>query len=93
MFLIPSKVFTTIITFVCAIGKTHTVSGTPSNPGLLPRMLDVVFNSVQDGKLLTDVKFKPKHYCGVSYPSQKELTSESEIKAAILAKVNSLKLL
>ena len=27
-------------------GKTHTMTGTPSDSGLLPRCLDVIFNSV-----------------------------------------------
>ncbi len=68
-------------------GKTHTVSGSPSDPGLLPRMLDVVFNSVQDGKLLTEVKFKPKHYSEVSYLDPEELVAERTTKKNILAKV------
>ena len=29
-------------------GKTHTMSGSTSNPGMLPRCLDVLFNSIQD---------------------------------------------
>lgn len=27
-------------------GKTHTMTGTPSDSGLLPRCLDVIFNSI-----------------------------------------------
>ncbi len=29
-------------------GKTHTMNGAPSNAGLLPRCLDVLFNSIYD---------------------------------------------
>ncbi|ORX52039.1 kinesin-domain-containing protein [Hesseltinella vesiculosa] len=29
-------------------GKTHSIMGHPSDPGILPRTLDVVFNSIQD---------------------------------------------
>jgi hypothetical protein len=29
-------------------GKTHTIQGEPDNPGILPRALDVLFNSVAD---------------------------------------------
>ena len=29
-------------------GKTHTMNGSPSNPGLLPRCLDVLFNSISE---------------------------------------------
>ena len=27
-------------------GKTHTMTGTPNDSGLLPRCLDVIFNSI-----------------------------------------------
>ena len=33
-------------------GKTHTMNGTPSDGGVLPRCLDVVFNSI--GNLQTN---------------------------------------
>ena len=68
-------------------GKTYTVTGTPTNPGLLPRTLDVVFNSVQDQKLLTDVKFRPKHYSEVMYLNDDELEREQQLKDTILNKV------
>lgn len=29
-------------------GKTHTITGEPDNPGILPRCLDVIFNSIAD---------------------------------------------
>lgn len=29
-------------------GKTHTITGEPDNPGILPRCLDVVFNTIAD---------------------------------------------
>ena len=28
-------------------GKTHTMTGSPEDPGLLPRCMDVIFNSIQ----------------------------------------------
>lgn len=69
-------------------GKTYTVTGNPTNPGLLPRLLDVLFNSIQDGKLLTDVKFKPKHFSEVTYPSEQELASERALKESLLSRVS-----
>uniref|UniRef100_A0ABM0M5L2 Kinesin-like protein KIF23-like n=1 Tax=Saccoglossus kowalevskii TaxID=10224 RepID=A0ABM0M5L2_SACKO len=33
---------------VTGSGKTHTITGTPQNGGLLPRCLDVLFNSIAD---------------------------------------------
>lgn len=29
-------------------GKTHTMTGSPQEQGILPRSLDVIFNSLQD---------------------------------------------
>lgn len=29
-------------------GKTHTMTGTPHEQGILPRCLDVIFNSLED---------------------------------------------
>jgi len=33
---------------VTGAGKTYTVQGTPSEQGILPRSLDVIFNSIRD---------------------------------------------
>ncbi|KAI9016515.1 kinesin motor domain-containing protein [Phycomyces nitens] len=38
-------------------GKTYSIMGTPQDPGLLPRTLDVIFNSTHN--YLSDSKFKP----------------------------------
>jgi hypothetical protein len=38
-------------------GKTFSIMGTQQNPGILPRTLDVIFNSIQDYK--SDSKVKP----------------------------------
>lgn len=35
-------------------GKTHTIMGSPNDTGILPRTLDVLFNSI--GDLITDSK-------------------------------------
>lgn len=44
-------------------GKTHTMNGTPADGGVLPRCLDVVFNSI--GSLQTNrCVFKPDSYNG-----------------------------
>jgi hypothetical protein len=38
-------------------GKTFSIMGTKKNPGLLPRTLDVIFNSVHD--YISETKVKP----------------------------------
>uniref|UniRef100_T1JH64 Kinesin-like protein n=1 Tax=Strigamia maritima TaxID=126957 RepID=T1JH64_STRMM len=42
-------------------GKTHTVQGIASNPGILPRALDVVFNSI-GSHLMDPVIVKPNYF-------------------------------
>jgi hypothetical protein len=36
-------------------GKTYTIQGTPDKPGILPRSLDVIFNSIAAAKNMPDV--------------------------------------
>lgn len=36
-------------------GKTFSIMGTKKNPGLLPRTLDVIFNSIDENKSETKV--------------------------------------
>ena len=55
-------------------GKTYTVTGTPSDPGILPRSLDVIFNSI-DHQQLSSVSVKPKHFSEVVYLSKEEVTA------------------
>ena len=45
---------------LCA-GKSYTVVGTPSEPGLLPRALDVIFSSL-DLKQMEDVRLVPERF-------------------------------
>lgn len=35
---------------ISSSGKTYTMEGTPQDGGLLPRSLDVIFNSIKDVK-------------------------------------------
>jgi kinesin family protein 23 len=36
---------------ITSSGKTHTIIGSPSDPGILPRCLDVIFKTLDDNKL------------------------------------------
>ena len=42
-------------------GKTYTIQGTPEDGGLLPRSLDVIFNSIE-GCQCTGVRLQPKYF-------------------------------
>ncbi len=43
LFLSPALLFAYGVT---GSGKTHSMTGTPQDPGVLPRCLDVIFNSI-----------------------------------------------
>lgn len=58
-------------------GKTHTMTGTPSDSGLLPRCLDVIFNSI--GELQSPkYVFKPDKANGIEIQSELEAKLEKE---------------
>lgn len=58
--------------------------GTSEEPGILPRTLDVVFNSIQ---CCSDVQFKPKCYSEVLYLNDTEQEQELIFKQDLLRKV------
>lgn len=64
-------------------GKTYTVTGPHSDPGILPRSLDVIFNSIE-AKQLMNVATKPKYYSEVTYLSEEDKEEEQKIKEKIL---------
>lgn len=68
-------------------GKTHTILGTPTEPGILPRTLGVIFNTVGD-KLYQGHLLKPKNYSEVRYLSKEEQKIEVDLKDALVKKVN-----
>lgn len=43
---------------ITSSGKTHTITGTPQNSGILPRSLDALFNSIRDNRAQKFI-FKP----------------------------------
>lgn len=58
-------------------GKTHTMTGTPSDSGLLPRCLDVIFNSIGELQAPKYV-FKPDKANGIEIQSELEAKLEKE---------------
>ncbi|RXG52194.1 Kinesin-like protein KIF20A, partial [Armadillidium vulgare] len=64
-------------------GKTYTIQGTNSNPGLLPRTLDTLFHIIGEQQYMKN-DLKPQHFCGVVRLNQKEIAKEEEIKEQLL---------
>lgn len=67
-------------------GKSYTVTGKSSEPGVLPRTLDVIFNSIGEHQF-TSWDVKPKHYANAHYLTEAEKATEREIKEGLLNKV------
>lgn len=63
-------------------GKTYTIQGSPKDGGILPRALDVIFNSVSK-KLYTRANLKPKHCHDIVRLSEQEENREDNIRNAI----------
>lgn len=68
-------------------GKTHTMNGSPSDSGVLPRCLDVIFNSI--GSLQTNrCVFRPDGYNGFDVLSDEEAYREAQKKAREIEALN-----
>lgn len=80
---------TSVLLYMLCSGKTYTVTGTPSDPGILPRSLDVIFNSIDHHQLST-VSVKPKHFSEVAYLSKDEAAEMAAHKENTLNMVNFL---
>ena len=69
-----------------AVGKTYTVTGTPTDPGILPRSLDLIFNSISPQKL-SSLQLRPKNFSEVVYLTDEEMEGELSKKENILNQV------
>eukprot|EP00730_Choanoeca_flexa_P001956 TRINITY_DN10856_c0_g1_i2.p1 TRINITY_DN10856_c0_g1~~TRINITY_DN10856_c0_g1_i2.p1 ORF type:complete len:1307 (+),score=446.81 TRINITY_DN10856_c0_g1_i2:54-3923(+) len=70
-------------TGVTSSGKTYTVEGTAKQPGLLPRCLDVVFNSL-NGYLAEHCQVLPKWFTDTRRATEAELLKAQQIKKQCL---------
>ena len=61
--------------------------GTSTDPGLLPRTLDVIFNSVGQNQF-EDFQIKPKFHSEAEYLKDIEQEREKEIKQDLLKQVH-----
>ncbi|XP_005092215.1 kinesin-like protein KIF20B isoform X2 [Aplysia californica] len=68
---------------VTSSGKTYTIQGNPEDAGILPRCLDVIFNSI-NGKQMLDSTLKPCMFTDVIRLSPEEVQAEKKMKQKTL---------
>nr|XP_047128892.1 kinesin-like protein KIF20B isoform X3 [Hydra vulgaris] len=64
-------------------GKTYTIQGVPEDGGILPRSLDVIFNSIKKQRYIR-ANIKPKFCNEVTYLTEEEEIQEDLIKKSVL---------
>ena len=72
---------------VTSSGKTYTIQGKPKDAGILPRALDVLFNSI-NGKQWPNNILKPKMFMDVTRLSEEQSAEEAKIKERTLKMVS-----
>ncbi|XP_022091701.1 kinesin-like protein KIF20B isoform X2 [Acanthaster planci] len=65
-------------------GKTYTIQGVPQDGGILPRSLDVIFNSLE-GRLFPSMQLKPRFFCDVVKLDERQRKKEAYIKDSVLS--------
>ena len=64
-------------------GKTYTIQGTSTDGGILPRALDVIFNSIS-GQQWDSMIFRPEMFCNVSKLTKAEIEVEEKTKERVM---------
>jgi kinesin family protein 20 len=73
-------------------GKTYTMQGTNSSPGIIPRTLDVFFSIMKENlDLKTAYKYKPDKFNEISLLSESELQQEIAYKEQLLKQCSLMK--
>ncbi|KAJ7363560.1 hypothetical protein OS493_009719 [Desmophyllum pertusum] len=68
-------------------GKTYTIQGTPRDGGILPRSLDVLFNSI-DGKHYNKTNLKPRFCTDVIRLTEDQVLKDSNYKTVLLSSLD-----
>ncbi|XP_076317117.1 uncharacterized protein LOC143229132 isoform X2 [Tachypleus tridentatus] len=68
---------------ITSSGKTYTMQGTPQEPGVIPRALDTLFNSIK-GRQIQGIPFKPHFFSEVVRLTPKEEKQEISHKENVL---------
>ena len=63
--------------------------GTAADPGVLPRALDVIFNSIEKGRMC-ELSMKPKYFSEVRTLSSSDQAKEQEAKEKLMAQVSDV---
>ncbi|XP_068082815.1 kinesin-like protein KIF20A [Anabrus simplex] len=64
-------------------GKTYTIQGTSDNPGIIPRTINVLFNSIE-GKVSRSFKYKPDKVIDIVWLDEKSQQEEITFKKSIM---------
>ena len=64
-------------------GKTYTIQGSSTDGGILPRALDVIFNSIGNQQWDSMI-FRPEMFCSVSKLTSEEMAKEEKIKERVM---------
>lgn len=67
--------------------QTYTIQGTPKDGGILPRTLDVLFNSIE-GKHYSKMNLKPRFCTDVIRLTDEEEHRENNYKSALLSSLD-----
>ena len=70
----------------CGHDSYYTTPGTSKEPGVLPRTLDVIFNSIKHCHFLGHT-VKPKFFAEATHLTDSEQEEDKAIKTALLNKV------
>ncbi|CAG5128649.1 unnamed protein product, partial [Candidula unifasciata] len=69
---------------VTSSGKTYTIQGQPQNAGILPRCLDVIFNSINGKQIPSSTTLKPRMFTDIVRLSPSEVLLERKLKERTL---------
>ncbi|CAD5113019.1 DgyrCDS2221 [Dimorphilus gyrociliatus] len=70
-------------------GKTYTIQGDSTNPGLLPRSIDIIFNTLHDS-IDKEPKIRPTMFSDVVYLSAAQLQAEIKLREDVFEMLNNL---
>ena len=80
-----SPLFRLVFTYgVTNSGKTYTIQGTVKDGGILPRSLDIIFNSISGKKYVTP-DLKPSLFQGIAQLDAAQVKKEEQLRRAIFA--------
>ena len=74
---------------VTSSGKTYTIMVSPDNPGILPRTLEIIFESCKSKIDTSTPTYKPMNFNEVQPVPDEEVDLLENFKCTLIAKVSS----